>query len=113
MMLMAPTSLTSATTAHIFDVPMSSPTIIEEDLNMFSLGSSWFWGFGRRRSGCSGFVPANGNIVGNRQVQGGDLSGLLRCQVMHRAPAPELPLEILGRKNDLVSLAGCHLQYRR
>src|SRR5947207_7242840 len=68
-MLRAPSELRSPTTAQTFEVPISSPTIIEDESNMFPPGANWLRGFGRGGRQGAGFQPAGRHVVGDRQIE--------------------------------------------
>src|ERR1035441_1801731 len=72
MMLRAWLALISPTTAQIFEVPISNPTMMEVESNIFPFR---FIRFDKlieeRRQGGAGH-PADGEMVGNGNIEGGD-----------------------------------------
>ena len=68
-MFRAPSAPRSPTTAQTLDVPISSPTMMDEVLNMPFLRAR---GLGRLGSGGrnrTGLQPADGDVVGDGQIE--------------------------------------------
>src|SRR6266516_3708937 len=72
MMLSVAASLTSPTTAQIFDVPISRPTMTDDWSNMFLSGEGGFVEPGRRWRQRAGFDPEHRGVVRHRKVEGAD-----------------------------------------
>src|ERR1035437_2199324 len=68
-MFSTPSALNSPTTAHTFDVPISKPTIMEEESNMAFLVAQSFGRLGRRGRNRAGFEPADGNVIADREIE--------------------------------------------
>src|SRR5260370_17360614 len=99
MIFRAPEALTSPTTAQTLDVPISRPTMIEDDgSNIFlpvRLGLVWF-------RGCRGkqarFQPASREVVRDRKIQRSDLLAVPLTVIVHAAPTAQLPVEVVQAK---------------
>src|SRR5271157_5414610 len=94
MMLRAPAALISPTTAQIFEVPISNPTMMAGESNIFPF---WFIRFDKlieqRRHGVAGH-PAHRQVVGDGDVQRGDGFALRLAVVVDRPPAAQLDVEL-------------------
>ena len=71
-MFRAPSALESPTTAQTLEVPISSPTMMEEGSNMFFPGAQGFGWLGSGGRDGAGFEPAGGDVVGDRQIERGN-----------------------------------------
>src|SRR5579862_5865129 len=105
MMLKAPFSPSSPTVAQILDVPMSKPTMMDDALNMLSFVRRSFYRLARNRWNRAGFQPAGRHVVRNRQIQAGEHFALALGQVVHQAPAQELPLDLSRTKGHHSALS--------
>src|SRR3989442_6921041 len=113
MMLSAPEGFTSPTTAQILDVPVSSPTIIEEGSNIFFLITRRFDDFLICQGHEPRFEPAGGQIVGDGEVNESQALAAGLAVIADQPPAPKLALEIVQAENNLVLLAGSSLENPR
>src|ERR1051326_8299090 len=68
MMLRAPDSFASPTTAQIFDVPTSRPTMTDDWSNMFFPVEGGFLGFGGGGRQGGGIEPEDRRIVGDGEI---------------------------------------------
>src|ERR1700749_3233842 len=59
----------SPTTAQIFDVPISNPTMMLEESNISFPGALKFYGFGSRGRRHAGIRETQRGIVNDRQIQ--------------------------------------------
>src|SRR5947207_2665772 len=98
--------LSSPTTAQTFEVPISRPTIIEEGSNMLFLEMNRTIGRDGCGGGGAGFEPANGDAVGNGQVNGRHRFFQFQAQIIDEAPSHELAIEVVQRQGDDAALAG-------
>src|SRR6266436_336686 len=73
MMLSTPDVLASPTTAQIFEVPISSPTIMEEGSNIFFLIARRLREFLSDGRDHARFQPASRQIVRDRQIERGQM----------------------------------------
>src|SRR5712664_2238760 len=93
MMLRTPAGLTSPTTAQIFDVPISRPTIIEEGSDIFFLVSR---GFSELLNGSGDnvcFKPASRQIVRDREINRGQMLADKLAVIINQPPATKLALD--------------------
>src|SRR6185437_734083 len=84
----------SPTTAQIFDVPISNPTMMLEESNISSPGALRFCRFGRRRRRHARIDEAQRRIVHHSQIQCGNGAVSSRAFFMNFFPAQQLLLEI-------------------
>src|SRR5439155_20268024 len=94
----APSRSSSPTTAQTFEVPISSPTIMEEESNMFSLGAKGFRQLRCGRRHGTGFEPAGRDVVADGEVERGDAPFHALAHIVNRPPAPHLPFQIVQTK---------------
>src|SRR5664279_2552464 len=109
----APSAASSPTTAQTLDVPISSPTMIEEALNMSFLGVYDSGNPGSRGRNRAGFKPAGRDIIGNREIECGDGLAHPLAQVKNLMPPAQLLLQAGQGKNHLAPLLRDHDQHRR
>src|SRR5437660_6739638 len=113
MMLSPPSSLTSPTTAQIFDVPTSRPTMTDDWSNMF-LPVPWgFVGFRRGGRRGAGLEPNRRRVVCHRQIERPQGSADFPAVIMREPPVAQLLLQAVERKSDPTSLHRRDLQHLR
>src|SRR2546425_3393308 len=113
MILSTPAALISPTTAQIFEVPISSPTIMGGGSNIFLFVTRRLGDFLRFRRKKARFQPARRQIVGDRKINRGQVLAGSLAVIMDQTPAAELVIEIVQAKNHVAILAGGDLQYAR
>src|SRR5215831_9156052 len=84
----------SPTTAQTFEVPISSPTMMEEGSNMLFLVAPGFREFGRRRRNGIGLEPTSGDIVADGEVEASNGLAEFLAGIDNLAPAPQLLIQI-------------------
>src|SRR5690348_3101448 len=110
-MFRPPSGLKSPTTAQIFEVPISKPTIMEElESNMSFPVPKGFGLPGGRLWHSAGLQPGCGNIVGDSQVQAGDGFAALLAGVINCLPTQELLVQVGQTEGNLAALARSHHQ---
>src|SRR5476649_1177561 len=85
-MFSEPSAVRSPTTAQIFDVPISRPTMMFESSNIFPpvfYGVEIFWNDRRRND----FRPANRDIVRHRQIERDNNFIFAHSQIVNFPPA--------------------------
>src|SRR5688572_4270643 len=89
-----PTGLISPTTAHTFDVPISKPTMMDEESNMFLFAAQSFQrlGSGRRRQ--ARIEPARGHIICHGEIHPRHVFARPLPIFMHDAPPAELSFHV-------------------
>src|SRR5262249_45802051 len=105
-MFRVPAEFTSPTTAQTFDVPISSPTMMDEESNMFSFIKGRFGSFGRRRGHTAVVGPQHRRIIADGQFEGVDHFAAALRFVMNRMPAAQLSVEIREAKRYFIALTG-------
>src|ERR1035441_6254403 len=109
----APSGASSPTTAQTLDVPISSPTMIEEALNMSFLEVYGSGRPGSRGENRAGLNPTRRNIIGDREIKCGNGLAHLLAQVKNLMPPAQLLLQVGQAKNPLAPLPRRHDQHRR
>src|SRR6266436_1637295 len=113
MMLRTPSGLTSPTTAQIFEVPISRPTIMEEGSDISFLVSRGFNEFLNGHGDKARLEPARRQIVGDREIDRGQMLADELAVIIDQPPATELAPDIVESKDDFAVLAGRDLQNAR
>src|SRR6058998_782997 len=103
-MMLSPeeSGLTSPTTAQIFDVPTSRPTMTDDWSNMFLFDGLGEFGCGRRRS--AGLQPKRRGVVGDGEIEGADDFADFFAVIVHQPPVAQLILDPVQGEGDLASL---------
>src|SRR5439155_24772231 len=103
-MMLSPdeSELTSPTTAQIFDVPTSRPTMTGDWSNMFLFDGLEGFGCGRERG--AGFQPKHRRVVGDGQIECPDDLADFFAVIVNQPPVAQLVLDPVQGKGDLASL---------
>src|SRR4051812_14438772 len=103
MILSPPWSPISPMTAQIFDVPMSNPTMMGDELNMFfPVCGMLRKENGRSRGSVGGRLdPASRHVISHRQIERGQRAALAPGIVKSRPQARKLAPEIVRSERDL------------
>ncbi len=98
-MFSEPSAFCSPTTAQIFDVPISRPTMMFVSSNIFPPEMSWAGFFGHGCRHATGRHPPHGYVVGYCKVRRGDRPVHALTQVINFPPARQLLLQISGSES--------------
>src|SRR4051794_11328476 len=99
----------SPTTAQIFDVPISNPTMMLEESNISSPGALRFCRFRSRRRRNT-VRETQGRVVCHRQIERSDCFIEPGAFLVNLLPSEQLPVEVFQAECNLTALAGCHDQ---
>src|SRR5262245_4168273 len=90
----------SPTTAHTFEVPISSPTMMEEGSNMSLFAPRCFRKFGRGGRQGARLQPAGRDVVAHGKIEGSHGLAHFLSLGINFLPAPQLLLDIVHAKSD-------------